>query len=172
MNLITDISKIEILAKKREEENWKFRRYLKGADFSGSRLDATVHELFRRIFGQIDCCECANCCKTCNPVLKGPDIQRLARHLNMKPDEFQQKYLLHEEEEDGFCFQETPCPFLHGNLCCVYDQRPRDCRSYPHLQKKDFVSRLMQAVSNYSVCPIVFNVYEELKVRFWRRRDW
>jgi Fe-S-cluster containining protein len=90
----------------------------------------------------------------------------------MKPDEFQQKYLLHEEEEDGFCFQETPCPFLHGNLCCVYDQRPRDCRSYPHLQKKDFVSRLMQAVSNYSVCPIVFNVYEELKVRFWRRRDW
>jgi hypothetical protein len=39
MIIIKDISKIEELAKKREEENWEFRAYLKGADISGSRLD-------------------------------------------------------------------------------------------------------------------------------------
>lgn len=167
--MITDISIIEELANKREEENWKFRMFLKGADFSGSRLDTTVHKLFHRISEQIDCRECANCCKICGPVLKGSDIQRLAKHLNMKPSEFQQKYLLAEEEEDGYCFREMPCPFLHENLCSVYDQRPADCRSYPHLQKNEFVFRLSQAVSNCSVCPIVFNVYEELKAQFWSR---
>ncbi|MBN1676299.1 MAG: hypothetical protein JXR37_34970 [Kiritimatiellae bacterium] len=44
-----------------------------------------------------------------------------------------------------------------------------DCRSYPHLHKKPFVARLTQAYSNCSVCPIVYNVYEELKKRLWDR---
>ena len=170
MNIITDILKIEELANKRERENWEFRAYLKGADFSGHRLDTAVHDLYRRVSEQIDCRKCANCCKACSPILKRPDIQRLSKHLNLKPADFQQKYLVVEEEEDGYCFREIPCPFLHENLCSLYDQRPADCRSYPHLQKNDFVFRLLQAVSNCSVCPIVFNVYEELKARLWRRR--
>ena len=47
-------------------------------------------------------------------------------------------------------------------------------RSYPHLQKEDFVFRLAQAVSNCSICPIAFNVYERLKAELWHRPqfDW
>lgn len=30
--------------------------------------------------------------------------------------------------------------------CSVYDCRPRDCQSYPHLHKKDFVFRMNQAL--------------------------
>ena len=41
--------------------------------------------------------------------------------------------------------------------------RPNDCRSYPHLHKPEFVFRLIQAVSNCSVCPISYNVFELLK---------
>jgi Fe-S-cluster containining protein len=169
MDMITDIMEIERHASKREKENWRFRAYLKGADFSGSRLDATVQELFCIVSERIDCRECANCCKVCSPILKRSDIQILAKYLNMKSAEFEQKYLMVEKEEDGYCFREMPCPFLNENLCSVYDQRPSDCRSFPHLQKKDFVSRLWQAVSNCSVCPIVFNVYEELKAQCWRK---
>jgi hypothetical protein len=33
----------------------------------------------------------------------------------------------------------------------------------PSLKKKDFVFRLIGVVNNYSICPIVFNVYEALK---------
>ena len=170
MNIIADVKKIEDLANNREKENWAFRRYLKGADFSGRRLDTEVHELCRRISEQIDCRKCANCCKTCGPILKMPDVRRLTKHLNLKLADFQQKYLMVDKEGEGYSFRQIPCPFLQQNLCSVYNQRPGDCRSYPHLHKKDFVFRLAQAVSNCSVCPIVFNVYEELKERFWRKR--
>ena len=42
-----------------------------------------------------------------------------------------------------------------------------DCRSYPHLHKKEIISRLMGVVFNCSVCPIVFNVYEQMKLELW-----
>jgi Fe-S-cluster containining protein len=58
-----------------------------------------------------------------------------------------------------------PCKFLRNKKCTIYSSRPFDCRSYPHLHKKDFTFRLFAVLNNYSVCPIVFNVYEELKVR-------
>ena len=45
----------------------------------------------------------------------------------------------------------------------VYAHRPKDCHSYPHLHKKEFVFRLWGVVENCSICPIVFNVYEQLK---------
>jgi Fe-S-cluster containining protein len=60
---------------------------------------------------------------------------------------------------------------LQNNLCRVYNDRPGDCRSYPHLHKRDFVFRVNQAFSNCFVCPIVFNVYEELKRELWRQKD-
>jgi uncharacterized protein len=167
MNIITDIAQIEEIAKERENENWEFRAYLKGADFSGHRLDTAIHTLYRWVSKQIDCRQCANCCKVCGPILLAPDIERLAKHLDLKPADFEQKYLMIDEDGEGHCFREQPCPFLRENACSVYKRRPDDCRSYPHLLKRDFVFRLTQAVSNYSVCPIVFNVYEELKARFW-----
>lgn len=33
--------------------------------------------------------------------------------------------------------------------------------------KEDFVFRLIGVVGNYDVCPIVFNVYEQLKAELW-----
>jgi Fe-S-cluster containining protein len=52
---------------------------------------------------------------------------------------------------------------LDQNQCRVYEHRPKACRSYPHLHKKDFVSRLVGVLWNYSICPMVFNVFERLK---------
>ena len=104
-------------------------------------------------------------------MLRKADQQRLAKHIKMKSADFREKFLAPDEENEGHVFRQMPCPFLQDKLCSVYDQRPRDCRSYPHLHKEDFVFRLAQAVSNCSICPIVFNMYEELKVKFWRRRS-
>lgn len=77
----------------------------------------------------------------------------------MASDEFITRYLTLNNEGDS-TFNRCPCPFLPGTRCRVYEYRPDACRSYPHLQKKDFVSRLVQAVSNCSVCPISFNVID------------
>ena len=59
-----------------------------------------------------------------------------------------------------------PCQFLEDKKCTIYSIRPEECRSYSYLLKDDFISRLFGAISNYELCPIVYNVYELLKRRF------
>lgn len=169
MRLEICIREIEQLAKQREDANWEFRCYLKGCGLSSSRIDAVVHRLCGEISREIDCTKCANCCKAIAPVLKPADILRLAKRLKLSSEEFRSRFLVHDLENDRLMLKGVPCPFLRDNLCTVYDDRPNNCRSYPHLHKKGFVFRLNQAFSNCSVCPIVFNVYEYLKLELWRR---
>ena len=67
-----------------------------------------------------------------------------------------------------------PCRMLDGKLCSIYDKRPEGCRSFPHLEKSLFTSRLMGVIDNVAICPIAFNAYEELKTKLvWPkgRRD-
>ena len=96
-------------------------------------------------------------------MLKPTDVKRLAKFLGLPEAEFRTQYVQRYEEEDGDTFNTQPCPFLKNNRCVVYDVRPGDCLSYPHLQKKDFPQRLITAINNCSVCPVVFNVFERLK---------
>jgi len=170
MTLETDPKRIEALAREREDANWAFRRFLKGCDMSIEELDSIVHELYKNVSGQIDCRLCANCCKVIRPLLKPNDIERLATHLGRSGEQFLAEYLEEDEVGEGHVFKTAPCAFLHENACAVYPQRPEACRSYPHLHKHEFVFRLSQAVSNCSVCPIVYNVYERLKQEMQRRR--
>jgi Fe-S-cluster containining protein len=163
MRIETDIQRIEQRAKQQEERNWAFRCFLKDCDRSAKEIDSIVHALNEEVSSQIDCTQCANCCKVVQPSLKSPDIIRLARYLKLPGKAFRAQYLQKDDEKQGDIFKVRPCPFLHENRCTVYSSRPDDCRSYPHLHTRDFVFRLNQAFSNCSVCPIVFNVYERLK---------
>ena len=163
MNTETDIKMIEQLSRQREDANWAFRSFLKGSGLSVMKIDATVHDLYREVSAKIDCTKCANCCKAIRPVLTAADIKRLACQLELTTREFRVCFLLENEHGEGFVFNSQPCPFLRDNLCEVYENRPRDCRSYPHLHKREFALRMGQAIFNCSVCPIVFNVYEGLK---------
>lgn len=170
MKLETDIKRIEPLAQQREEANWAFRCFLKKSNLSSRSIDSIVHNIYREVSQEIDCTKCANCCKKVNPVLMPTDIRRLAKHLGLNVDKFRSQFLVDASRGEGSIFRNKPCPFLYNDLCTVYDDRPGDCRSYPHLHKRDFVFRMNQAFSNCSVCPIVFNVYEELKRKLWRQR--
>jgi Fe-S-cluster containining protein len=170
MKLGTDIQRIHQLAKEREDANWAFRCFLKGSDLSIGRIDRTVHDLYREVSREIDCTQCANCCKTVSPLLNPADVRRLAKRLDLSGDEFRSRFLADDPEGEGAGFRTRPCPFLQDNLCTVYDHRPGGCRSYPHLHKREFVFRMNRAFSNCFVCPIVFNVYEGLKRELWRHR--
>ena len=171
MELETDLKVIEKLAAERDEENWRFRSFLKSADFTIEELDAMVHEIHEEVAGRIDCQACGNCCREILPLLHASDVARLASELKVSSEELTERFLVPDEDEkDAFTFNTKPCPFLSGNCCTVHESRPEDCRSYPHLHKKEFVFRLWGVVGNCAICPIVFNVYERLKARLWSRR--
>jgi uncharacterized protein len=164
MRLETDLDKIKKLAEQREDENWRFRSFLKGCDKSDRKIDRIVHDLYQRISAEIDCKQCGNCCRKMSPVLSQKDIRDFSQSLGIDVKNFKEQYLAKDEETPNkFWFNKLPCPFLKSNLCLNYEHRPQDCRSFPHLHKRDFTHRLWNVVENYAICPWVFNVYEYLK---------
>ena len=172
MKIETNLDFIKDMGKKKEDENWKFRSYLKALDIETSELDSIVHKINNEVSSQIDCTKCANCCKIIYPNLDEEDISWFSSGLNKSIEEFKSVYLsVSEDEIDKFNFNTLPCPFLKDNKCTNYNHRPKDCESFPHLNKESFSSRLMSVVGFYSICPIVFNVYEQLKDTLWHR-DW
>jgi len=166
MKLQTDPKVVEKLAKEREKANWRFRSFLKRADLEIEELDSIVHRHYEEVASQIDCCACGNCCRQMLPTLDDADVSRLAEGLGITPDEVVTQYLT-RDDDNVLTFNRLPCPFLVENCCRVYEHRPDSCRSYPHLQRDEFVFRLIQAVINCSICPISFNVYERLKAELW-----
>ncbi len=165
----TDLNNIQKISEEKWDENWEFRSFLKCYDISIEALDSIVHKLYHQVSSKIDCTQCANCCKEVSPILLRTDIRKFSKDLGISVSDFQDKYLKKDDGSEGYLFHETPCPFLKDNLCSNYNYRPKDCISFPHLQKDEFASRLMGVIYNYSMCPIVFNVYELLKDELWHK---
>jgi Fe-S-cluster containining protein len=127
------------------------------------QLDSIVHALHDEVFEDLDCLECANCCKSISPTIIDKDIERLAKQFRMKPQEFIKQYLYIDTEND-YVFKETPCPFLMpDNYCMVYENRPRACREYPHTDRKRFFQILDLTLKNTHYCPAVYEVVDRLK---------
>ena len=126
-------------------------------------LDSIVHQLHDEVFEEIDCLDCANCCKSISPTLYDKDIERLAKHFKMKSSKFIDEYIYIDNERD-YVFKQTPCPFLlPDNYCRAYESRPKACREYPHTDRKRFYQILDLTLKNTEVCPAVFDVVEKLK---------
>jgi Fe-S-cluster containining protein len=160
--MILDLEKIKQLGEKNQGANYRFRSFLKGKN--STQIDRVVHELYDFYSSKIDCTKCGNCCTVMKPQILKKDLKSLSLAANRTIDEFKKEYILIDEDGD-ISFNKLPCPFLKNLKCSVYYCRPNDCKSYPHIQKKDFISRLYGVIYSYSVCPIVFNVYEDLKFR-------
>jgi Fe-S-cluster containining protein len=126
-------------------------------------LDEVVHQMHDEFFAVFDCLDCANCCKTIGPRLIIKDIDRLAKHLKMKPQAFIEQYVEIDEDND-YVFRDHPCPFLlPDNYCMVYENRPKACLEYPHTRRKRFVQILDLSHKNCETCPVVFEIFERLK---------
>jgi hypothetical protein len=81
----------------------------------------------------------------------------------MSREDLIEEYLTASGAGKTHSMKSSPCPFLEGNTCGVYEGRPEACRSYPGLERPGFLSRIDDAFSNCSVCPIVYHVYERVK---------
>ena len=167
MKIERDIDGIKKLSEEKEEENRSFRSFLKSGEIPSKKIDIIVQKLSQTI----DCQTCRNCCREILPVLKQNDIVNMAGMLNLSVKKFKKKYLEKAKDSDGYTFNTSPCPFLEGNICSIHVARPDDCRSYPHLHKNNFISRTLNVISNCYICPIAFNVYENLKNEIWGMDD-
>src|SRR5690606_16137150 len=110
-----------------------------------------------------DCLKCANCWKNSGPLFSQADIERIAKYLRMKPQQFTDKYLRIDEDRD-YVLQSVPCTFLDAeNYCMIYDVRPKACREFPHTDRKKFQQISNLTLKNVAICPAAFAVVEEMK---------
>lgn len=160
--MITDLIQIRRMGEKKRDENLRFRQYLKSHEW--------VERQFRRaaeqIHEEIDCRECAECCRVTEVQLAERDIERLAKFLRIREEDFLERYTM--EGEDGELIlkrSEKGCVFLEGNECLVYESRPGNCERFPHLLKGSgsIPSRMWQFVDRATYCPIVYNWMERVK---------
>ena len=118
-----------------------------------AHLDQVIMKTDNEVFLEIDCLDCANCCKSLGPLLTDADIRRIAKFLKLSPGQFTETYLRIDDEGD-YIFNSMPCPFLDSsNYCTIYEHRPRACREYPHTGQKGFRGRLSLALKNLETCP-------------------
>ena len=162
----SDYSDLEKLGKEKEDENWKFRGFLKFYDdLSKEEIDELVFKIAGEIGSTIECTNCGRCCKELSPMFSQDDQQRLADRLTMTIEQLRESYLEYGDSDDeaGWQIKGTPCPFQEDNKCAVYEDRPENCRDYPYLHWPDFTCRTMGMIERTFTCPIVFHVMEELK---------
>ena len=147
-------------AKDKHKEHKKFFQKLKKKP--PRNLDREMQELHETEFKRTDCLTCANCCKTTGPLFTNKDIERIARHFRMKPQQFIEGYLRVDEDND-YVLQQLPCPFLGAdNYCSIYDVRPKACAEFPHTNRKDFHKISSLTIKNVAICPAAMNIVEEM----------
>lgn len=128
-------------------------------------LDYTMQELHEITFAEINCLDCANCCKTTSPLFTDRDVSRISKFLKLKPKQFTDQYLKIDEDGDTV-LQSSPCPFLfEDNTCMIYEVRPKACAEYPHTNRKKFHHISNLTLKNVSICPAAFEIVEKLKVK-------
>jgi Fe-S-cluster containining protein len=150
--------------------NWQKRSKDKQKRFKNFLAKANKNAVLKKLpalheeaFANIDCLQCAACCKNYSPRFKTPDVKRISKHLGMKESNFIDTYLTVDDEGD-FVVKSLPCPFLGAdNFCSIYDVRPSDCSRFPYTDEDVFLKRPKLTLKNSSFCPISFYVLEKLE---------
>ncbi|MDV4067216.1 zinc/iron-chelating domain-containing protein [Elizabethkingia anophelis] len=150
-----------------EQAKLKHKEYKKFLDSLKKKppknLDYVVQETHDEVFEEIDCLQCANCCKTTGPLFTEKDIERIAKHLRMKPSDFEDKFLRVDEDQDKI-LQALPCFFLmDDNKCSIYEVRPKACREYPHTDRKKIYQINNLTLKNTVICPAAYTFVEKIK---------
>jgi Fe-S-cluster containining protein len=128
-------------------------------------LDYTMQQLHDETFENINCLDCANCCKTTSPLFTDRDITRISKFLKLKPRQIIDQYLKIDEDGD-MVLKSSPCPFLfEDNACMIYEVRPKACAEYPHTNRKKFHQISNITLKNTSICPAAFEIVEKLKAK-------
>jgi Fe-S-cluster containining protein len=160
--VLTDLVQIQRLGEKKREENKRLRTHMKSHNFVEKRL----RRIAEQVEDTVDCTECANCCRVATATLRPREIDSIARHIGVSRSRFLKDYT-EESEEEGLILKrnEKGCVFLEGNLCGIYEVRPRTCEDFPHLARgeQSLLARMWHMPDRATYCPIAYNTLEAFK---------
>ncbi len=159
--LVKTPEELNSISPQKQVANIFFKKMIRG--LSAKQVDDAIHELSSKIEQEIDCTQCANCCKKLEPGIEEKDIEQLAAIKQMSAADFNREFVAYDGQ--SLYLKTKPCKFLHQNKCSVYEIRPGACAAYPHMNQPDLKYK-RSIWENYHICPIVYNVIEGLKVRF------
>jgi hypothetical protein len=142
-----------------------FRRFLTNLQKNTPPgLDKLTVELEKKVWKEVDCMSCANCCKTMTPTYTPKDIKRIAAYQGMSTIAFKKKWLFREKGSGDWLNKTLPCQFLNleNNECSIYEVRPADCSGFPHLSKKRISGYMHVHKQNLELCPATFKMVEKM----------
>lgn len=153
-------SEVNTVAKKLEEENLRFRSFLKNhADCD--ELDQQFLALHNELFAGYDCCKCNNCCRAYSTTIQDYEIDSIAGFLGLTKQEFQQNYLV---QTAGNYRINSPCSFLNEDgKRAIQNCKPKECQDFPYTDKSNRWGSLFGVISFAEECPVVFEILERLK---------
>lgn len=134
--------------------------------YKPSDLDEKADVFSQKNTKKYNCLECSNCCRTISPIITNKDIANISSKLKVRQADFTDKYLFIDDDGD-YVFKSQPCPFIdENNYCIIYSFRPKACADYPHVESHKFSKILDLSLKNSLVCPIVNDIFEDLKNNF------
>jgi Fe-S-cluster containining protein len=162
--VVRDLVQIRLLGESKAEENRDFRRYLTAHHHRIEEL----HKVAAKIQEEIDCTQCGNCCRYSIVTVNAPEIAEIADYLGCEPTQVVQQYTIPDPDSHTvrqLASNTEGCVFLDGNLCTIYDVRPKACRDFPHLalHERSLGGRLSSVSRWASLCPIIYNALETYK---------
>ena len=116
------------------------------------KYDSLVLEVLQ----YFECKRCGKCCRKAFVQVSDEEIASLCKHLHIGFEEFDSEYMDQEAIEN---YLRRPCPFLKGNDCSIYEQRPNVCRVFPFTET---------GISQ--TCPMGAKIAAEIERRFPRER--
>jgi uncharacterized protein len=162
--VLTDLVQIRQLTEMHRADTLTFQRHLAAHHYP----DGPFRILARTVEQQIDCTACANCCRQTRVSLSEAEIAVIARYLELESSEVVRQYTIPDADNSSariLRHSKDGCVFLDGNLCMVYEARPRACQEFPHLSvsTRSLGSRMSSVFRRAGFCPIVYNVLESYK---------
>ena len=162
--MVTDLAEVFRLGTAKADENRAFRRYLSAHHYS----DQPFQILATEVQQHTDCTTCANCCRYSVVSVDKGEIESIARHLGTTTEAVRRLYT---EADPGAPALRTlrssaaGCIFLDGNLCSIYEARPKACRDFPHVAvgTHSLGGRRSSLDRWAALCPILYNALESYK---------
>lgn len=164
--MVTDLGEVFRLGTAKAGENLAFRRYLSAHHYPDGPFQIVAGEVQQHV----DCTACANCCRHSVVSVTHGEIEAIARHLGVAHEEVVRRYTVADPGAPALRIlagSQDACVFLIGNLCTVYDARPKACREFPHVAMgtHSLGARPASLARWAALCPIIYNALEKYKHR-------